>query len=157
MSDPAFQRNGVFNFRGLPRGKSQIVIPMTSAKTPTEIRDKIYTYSIPDEDAVLAPNRQERNSSLHPKRPLDTLQLAHVCQQVRFEFFPLYYQPHVRVRGRDFARFTQDFVVHGDMKQSDSTVCVIPPMSRHHGVMDVLPFMRLLRDSILREDGFELY
>jgi hypothetical protein len=76
MSDPAFQRNGVFNFRGLPRGKSQIVIPMTSAKTPTEIRDKIYTYSIPDEDAVLAPNRQERNSSLHPKRPQDTLQLA---------------------------------------------------------------------------------
>ena len=155
--NPTFERNGVFNFLGLPRGKSQIISPMTLAKMSTELRNKIYTYLVPNENAVLSPSRHRRSPSLRSNSPYDSLQLAHVCQHIRLEFYPLYFQPHVQVRGRDFARFTLDFVAHGNIQQSDSTVFVLPPLSRHHGSMDILPFMRLLRNSILGNDCFELF
>ena len=82
-----------------------------------------------------------------PRNHQDTLQLANVCRQLRCEYFPLYYHPHVWVLGRNFARFIEDFIAYGDLRQEDLTVYVMAPISRNHGVMNILPFMRLWRDK----------
>lgn len=104
----------------------------------------VYEHLVPVGHTVLAPNRHSRKSN---DAPQDNLRFAHVCRQIRWEFFPLWYKPHIVVRGPDLTRLMQDFVIHGQFGQSNSAVDVLVPTARNPGTADFLPFLKFWRNA----------
>ncbi|KAJ4985148.1 hypothetical protein SVAN01_09375 [Stagonosporopsis vannaccii] len=144
---PAFERRGVFNFLGLPDGNVTTRARINLADTYSAVRNMIYGYMVMDGTTVLAPKRHSRKSGNASNVAQDYLQFAHVCKQIRWEFFPLWYKPHVIIHGRDFARFVQDFVVYGQFGQSNSAIDVLVPTTRDQGTADFLPFLQYWRNN----------
>ncbi|KAJ8113309.1 hypothetical protein OPT61_g4538 [Boeremia exigua] len=123
---------------------------------PGEIRNEIYSYLVPHNDTMIKPKKRTRRSTQASSSNQGSLSLAHACRQLRWEFFALWAEQLPAIHGQDFARFTQDFVIHGPLADFNASMAVIVPTTNRHPAVDFLPAVKFWRDNADAAIGMEI-